>query len=96
MKPLVAFIYMEGCSACEDAKPEFRKFAQKYGDRLQFAMIDIDKAHLPFPVEVTPSVAMRMPKGVYHTDALKLNGVTMESLEGWCGRAMRDYKQRGN
>lgn len=94
MKPLLVFVYMNGCGACEDSKPEFQKFAQKYGDRFQYGMIDVDKGNVPFPVPYTPSVALKMPKGIYYTDAAKLNGVTLESIEGWCRNALQDYKKR--
>lgn len=94
MKPLLVFVYMEGCGACEESKPEFQKFAQKYGDRFQYGMIDVDKGKVPFPVPYTPAVALRLPRGMYHTDAVKLDGVTMGSLEKWCGQALADYRKR--
>jgi len=96
MKPLLAMIYMEGCGACEQTKPEFQKFAARYPNNFQFGMMDIDKATVPFPVEITPSFVLRMPKGVYKTDPVALNeDITADTLGRWVANAVRDYRSRG-
>lgn len=96
MKPMLVMIYMEGCGACEATKPEFQKFAQRYPN-LQYGMMDIDKAKVPFPVEYTPAFLLKLPKGAYKTDPVALKeDITAESLGRWVSNAVRDYKSRGH
>jgi thiol-disulfide isomerase/thioredoxin len=97
MKPLLVMIYANGCGACDETKPHFRKFAEKYPAQFQYAMMDIDKAKVNFPVEYTPSFVLKLPKGMYKTDPVALKkDITPTSLEGWVSGALRDYKARGN
>lgn len=96
MKPMLVMIYMQGCGACEDTKPEFQKFAARYPN-FQFGMMDIDKAKVPFPVEITPSFVLKLPKGMYKTDPVALGeDITADALGRWVANAVRDYKSRGN
>jgi thiol-disulfide isomerase/thioredoxin len=97
MKPMLVMVYMQGCGACEEVKPHFQTFARKYPTQFQFGMMDIDKAKLNFPVEYTPTIVLKMPKGLYKTDPVALKkDLTATTLEGWVSDAVRDYKARGN
>jgi thiol-disulfide isomerase/thioredoxin len=96
MKPLLAMVYMQGCSACEEVKPHFRAFAEKHPQVLQYAMMDLDKAKLSFPVEYTPTLVLKLPRGMYKTDPVAFGkDFTSASIGEWVSNALRDYRARG-
>lgn len=46
MKPYLVFIHADGCSACEEAKPELAKFRQRYPS-VVVQMVDL--VYQPWP-----------------------------------------------
>ena len=81
--PIVTLIYQQGCGACHEAMPEFRKLAAKH-PRLRYRMVDLDTIkNAPFPIPYTPTFHVAFVGGYDVTDASKLDDLTMASMEGW-------------
>lgn len=95
-KPVLVMIYMQGCSACDEVKPIFQAFAAKH-PQLAYGMMDIDRAKVPFPVEYTPTMALKLPGGIYKIDPVALGKDFSEAaLSAWVQSCVRDYKARGH
>lgn len=97
---LIGLIYMNGCSACAEIKPHFAEAAehlrQKY-PTAKIGVIDIDKATLPFPVEVFPSLVVRFSKGAYVTNPRDIpddEGLSASVIERYVAEAEADYATR--
>lgn len=84
-KPLVVFIYAVGCGACEGAKPEFKKLAEKYPS-VRFGLLDIDKPglNIDFPVKYTPTLYAVVNGKRFATDPPTLGGdFSAENMGKW-------------
>jgi len=60
-KPVMVFIYFQGCSACEDATPIVRQLADEYAASVTYLPIDYEKYTqqvLEMSVSATPTVYM--------------------------------------
>jgi len=92
--PIVSLIFQKGCSACAEAKPEFKKLEQMH-PRLRYRMLDMDNLkNVPFPILYTPTFHLSMKGGYYVTDPVKLNEpLTAATLEKWLRNCFTHYKQ---
>ena len=84
-QPLVALIYAEGCPACSEAKPHFKRLAEKLPS-WKFGLLDIEKPglNLDFPVEVTPTLFVQVGARRFKTDPAELNAsFTEASMRRW-------------
>ena len=60
-KPVFAYFYAEGCSACEEIEPMLNELEQEYGDRIAFIHIDYWQASRllkELEVSITPTMLL--------------------------------------
>lgn len=85
MTPMLVFIYADGCPACAEAKPHFRKLAAELPKwRTGFLNIDKPGLNLDFPVQYTPTLYLQIGQKRYSTDpaTLKLD-FTQANMRKW-------------
>ncbi len=78
-RPILYFFFMQGCGACEEAKPELDKFAKAHPD-IHIARVDLSKVNWRSPVwqpSVTPTYGwlvpgqrLRVREGLHRADDL--------------------------
>lgn len=92
--PVIYVAVMEGCAACEAAKPEIQRFAARLDSRIQVRFVDISKGEqFPAPVAAVPAVILTVP-GVpkAHQFAQDIR-VTESALVSWINEAVEEFKQ---
>lgn len=93
MKPVMTFIYMKGCHACHDVKPEFDKLAQFAKSRIDFRIADIDEVKVSFPVPYTPTLHLSLGGRSFVTDGVRLEGdMTAEAMFNWVKACVAEVK----
>jgi len=95
--PVLTFIYAEGCPACDEAKPEFKKLAASL-PRWRFNMLDSDKPglNLDFPINYTPTLHLRLGGKRYVTDPFVLKrNFTEENMRLWLKAAVAKWNAEG-
>ncbi len=94
MTPTLVFIYAEGCPACSQAKPHFKKLVAEL-PKWKTMLLDIDKPglNLDFPVSYTPTLYFVLGDQRYATDppTLDLN-FTQANMRKWLEACVRKYK----
>lgn len=80
-QPLVVLIYANGCPACSDAKPHFKKLSESLPS-WKFGLLDIEKPglNLDFVVDVTPTLYMQVGNRRFKTDPGELNASFTEAV----------------
>lgn len=94
MTPVLVFIYAEGCGACAEAKPHFKKLAEEL-PKWKTAFLDIDKPglNLDFPVTYTPTLYLVLGNKRYSTDPPTLKrDFTKANMRLWLEAAAAKYK----
>jgi hypothetical protein len=93
MKPVMTFVYMKGCGACHDAKPEFDRLAAFARSRIDFRIADIDSVKVDFPVPYTPTLHLSIGGRSFTTDGVRLGGaMTAETMFGWIKQCVVEAK----
>jgi thioredoxin len=72
-KPVLADFWAEWCSPCRMLAPTFEKLAEKYGDQIEFAKVNVDEV---------PELANHFAVRSIPTLVLLRDGVVVEQLVG--------------
>lgn len=94
MTGALTLIYAKGCPACEEAKPEFQKLAQRM-PRIKFGLLDVDKPglNLDFPVNFTPTLHFAFEGRRFSTDPSIIGTFDADKMHRWMLAAIQ--KARG-
>ncbi len=92
--PTLVFIHAEGCPACAEAKPHFKKLVAELPS-WKTGMLDLDKpgVNLDFPVQYTPTLYVQIGQKRYATDPFLLKrSLTYTSMKLWLEAVVQKYR----
>lgn len=92
--PKLVFIFAQGCPACAEAKPHFKKLVEQL-PRWDTSFLDIDTPglNLDFPVQYTPTLYLEIGNKRYSTDPPTLKrDFTEANMRLWLEAAAAKYR----
>ena len=88
-RPIVVDFWATWCGPCMQFKPVFHEAAEKYGNKVSFASVDVDACKEiaeKYKVSSIPTVIIVMPDG---STREKTGFMTMEEFEAFLGDAVK-------
>lgn len=99
--PILTFIHMEGCSACEKMKPEFEQLKTLLRDvapTMRYRDVDLTKKQVAIVVAATPAFHLEFNDRGYGIDALQLiekgkQDLNAEGVAWWVRACFSHYRE---